>query len=103
MLMKRNAHTRRVCRGFTLFETLVVIALLAIAATLTVPSFVAWRVRDRVDARARALLSTLSYARGEALRRGARVTVCRIDAARRCLAAGGRARRASSTGLVDGP
>lgn len=95
--MKRNAHTRRVRRGFTLFETLVVIALLAIVATLTVPSFVAWRVRDQVDARARALLSTLSYARGEALRRGARVTVCRIDTARRCLAAG----QPCKTGVVD--
>jgi type IV fimbrial biogenesis protein FimT len=97
MLMKRNAHAPRVCRGFTLFETLVVIALLAIVATLTVPSFVAWRVRDQVDARARALLSTLSYARGEALRRGARVTVCRIDAARRCLAAG----QSCKTGVID--
>ncbi|ALP62120.1 type II secretion system protein GspH [Paraburkholderia caribensis] len=97
MLMKRNAHTRPACRGFTLFETLVVIALLAIVATLTVPSFVAWRVRDQVDARARALLSTLSYARGEALRRGARVTVCRIDAARHCLAAG----QPCKTGVVD--
>jgi type IV fimbrial biogenesis protein FimT len=76
MLMKRNAHAPRVCRGFTLFETLVVIALLAIVATLTVPSFVAWRVRDQVDAR---------------------VTVCRIDAARRCLAAG----QSCKTGVID--
>src|ERR1700760_1566697 len=88
MLMNRNVRTRLICRGFTLLETLVVIALLAVLATLSVPSFIAWQVRDQVDARARALLSTLSYARGEAVRRGARVTVCRIDAARRCLAVG---------------
>lgn len=95
--MKWNAHTPHVCRGFTLFETLIVIALLAIVATLTVPSFVAWHLRDQVDARARALLSTLSYARGEALRRGARVTVCRIDAARHCLSAG----QPCKTGVLD--
>lgn len=81
-----------VCRpsrgGFTLIETLAVIALLAVTAVLATPSFVAWHVRDQVDARARALAATLAYARSEALRRGARVTVCRIDAARACLAAG---------------
>ncbi|MGT2472179.1 pilus assembly FimT family protein [Paraburkholderia terrae] len=38
MLMKRNAHTRRVCGGFTLFETIIVIALPAIVAAVTVPS-----------------------------------------------------------------
>jgi type IV fimbrial biogenesis protein FimT len=97
MLMNRNVRTRLICRGFTLLETLVVIALLAVLATLSVPSFIAWQVRDQVDARARALLATLSYARGEAVRRGARVTVCRIDAARRCLAVG----QACKAGALD--
>ena len=74
--------------GFTLVETLAVVALLAVIAVMATPSFVAWRMRDQVDARARALVSTLAYARSEALRRGARVVVCRVDMARRCLAAG---------------
>ncbi|MEQ5841071.1 GspH/FimT family protein [Paraburkholderia acidicola] len=74
--------------GFTLAEMLVVVALLASLAVLATPSFVAWQVRDQVDARARAMLSTLSYARSEALRRGVRVTVCRIDSAHRCLPVG---------------
>ncbi|MGF6769131.1 type IV fimbrial biogenesis protein FimT [Paraburkholderia sp. GAS199] len=74
--------------AFTLIETLVVIALIAMIAVMATPSFVAWHVRDQVDARAKALASTLAYARSEALRRGSRITVCRIDAARRCLAAG---------------
>nr|WP_100249471.1 GspH/FimT family pseudopilin [Paraburkholderia ginsengiterrae] len=84
-------------RGFTLVETLAVIALLAVVAVMATPSFVAWHVRDQVDARARALASTLAYARSEALRRGARVTVCRIDAARQCLTAG----QSCSNGVAD--
>lgn len=79
---------RRTCRGFTLVETLVVVALIATLALFAVPSFIAWRVRDQVDARAQAMVATLSYARSEALRRGVRVTVCRIDTLRHCLAVG---------------
>lgn len=76
------------CAGFTLIETMIVIVLLALCATATAPVFVSWRVRDQVDARTNALLGTLSYARSEAIRRKVRVSVCRIDAARQCLAAG---------------
>ncbi|MET3230472.1 UNVERIFIED_ORG: type IV fimbrial biogenesis protein FimT [Burkholderia sp. 1263] len=88
MQMKADAFFTRPCRGFTLVETLAVVALLAVIAVMATPSFVAWHVRDQVDARTKALASTLAYARSEALRRGTRVTVCRIDAARHCLAAG---------------
>ncbi|MCC8391885.1 GspH/FimT family pseudopilin [Paraburkholderia sp. MMS20-SJTR3] len=86
--MKSNAIDRPTYAGFTLVETLAVIALLALMAVLAMPSFAAWHVRDQVDARSKALLSTLAYARSEVLRRGTRVTVCRIGAARSCLAAG---------------
>src|SRR5262249_10126297 len=47
--------------------------------------------------RAYALLSTLEYARSEAIRRGVRVIVCRIDAARHCLSAG----QACRSGAAD--
>jgi type IV fimbrial biogenesis protein FimT len=80
MQMKRDMVCRPSNGGFTLVETLAVIALLAVIGVLATPSFVAWHLRDQVDARARALVSTLAYARSEALRRGARVIVCRIDA-----------------------
>src|SRR5580698_8232980 len=88
MQMKWDAVCLRPRHGFTLVETLAVVALLALIVVMATPSFVAWHVRDQVDARAKALASTLAYARSEALRRGARVTVCRIDAARGCLATG---------------
>ncbi|KND59658.1 Tfp pilus assembly protein FimT [Candidatus Burkholderia verschuerenii] len=84
-------------RGFTLIELCAVLAVMAILAVFATPSFVAWHVRDQVDARARALFSTLSLARAEAMRRGVRVTLCRIDAARRCLASG----KACDNGATD--
>jgi type IV fimbrial biogenesis protein FimT len=84
-------------RGFTLIEAMIVIVLLAICATVSTPVFTAWRMRDQVDARANAMLGTLSYARNEAIRRKARITVCRVDAARNCLAAA----KACPSGLAD--
>lgn len=72
--------------GFSLIESMVVVVLLAILATAATPVFVAWRVRDEVNARADALLRTLAYARNEAIRRKVRVTVCRVDTERNCLA-----------------
>jgi type IV fimbrial biogenesis protein FimT len=83
--------------GFTLIELAVVLAVIAVIATFSAPSFVMWHKRDQVDARARAMLSTLTLARSEAIRRGARVTLCRIDAARACLLSG----KACDGGLTD--
>ncbi|MFM0324138.1 GspH/FimT family pseudopilin [Caballeronia glebae] len=83
--------------GFTLVELCVVLAVMAVLATFGAPSFIAWQTRDQVDARARSLFSTLSLARAEAVRRGARVTLCRIDASRRCLASG----RSCENGVTD--
>ena len=76
------------CGGATLVESMIVVVLLVLGATAVAPTFATWRMRDQVDARARALLGTLSYARSEAIRRHARITVCRIDAQRNCLPSG---------------
>jgi type IV fimbrial biogenesis protein FimT len=97
MQMKMGVVTRSGGRGFTLVELMVVVVLLAVIAVMATPTFVTWHVRDQIDARAKALVSTFAYARNEALRRGARVTVCRIDAARQCLAAS----KACANGSLD--
>jgi len=87
----------RYLSGFTLVELAVVLAVIAIVATFATPSVVVWHKRDQIDARTRTMMSTLELARSEAIRRGARVTLCRIDAARACLAAS----KACAGGLTD--
>jgi len=67
----------RCCGGFTLVELMVAIALAAAIGLYAAPGFDQWHMRERVDARTRALLGALSFARTEATRLGVRVTLCR--------------------------
>jgi type IV fimbrial biogenesis protein FimT len=76
--------------GFTLVELMVAMSLAAGLALYAVPTFDQWRMRERVDARSRALLGALSFARTEATRLGARVTLCRSGRDGACLRAGER-------------
>jgi len=75
---------QRRAAGFALMETVVVLTIVALVASFAVPAFGYWRMRDRVDAHAGALVGALTLARSEAIRRGMRVTVCRSDGAGRC-------------------
>ena len=67
-------------RGVTLLELVVVIAIVAIFATMAVPSLTTF-VRDNQLTSARMqLVSDLNLARGEAIKRNTRVLVCSGDA-----------------------
>ncbi|MGG1946331.1 GspH/FimT family pseudopilin [Trinickia sp. NRRL B-1857] len=59
--------------------------LAAASAMVAAPMFSAWQARDRVDGAARALLASLTLARGEAIAHGGRVVVCPVDATARCV------------------
>ncbi len=79
-------------KGFTMIELVVTMAVLAILVALAAPSFESVFNSNRLTANANELLSTLQSARMEAVRRNARVVVCRNDtpdAGNACIAGAG--------------
>lgn len=65
------------CRraGFTLIELMIVIALVAIVATVAVPSFNQLIENNRLTAATNDLVGVVTFARSEAIRQGRSVTV----------------------------
>lgn len=62
--------------GFTLLELLTTMAVVAVLLTVGVPGFFDIVRNNRAAANANEMVSALSVARSEAIRRGARVAVC---------------------------
>lgn len=67
-------------RGFTLVESLVVLAITAILMAVAVPEFQSFSTRRAIDVHISSLASSIRLARSEAIARGAPVTMCRSDA-----------------------
>ena len=65
----------KVCRGFTLVELMVTIAVVAILATVAVPGFRDLIRNNRVTAQTNEIVSALNFGRTEAIKRGRSVTV----------------------------
>lgn len=63
-------------RGFTLIELMITLALAAIILTLGVPSFRDIILNNRAATQSNELVTAMNVARSEAVRRGARVSVC---------------------------
>lgn len=63
-------------RGFTLIELLVTLAVAAILITVAVPNFQMFVMNSRMASQANDLITSLSVARSEAVKRGANVTLC---------------------------
>lgn len=64
-------------RGITLIELLVALAILAIVAGFAIPSFLGLIASTHVSGTVNAFIVDTRYARGEAMRRGKTVTICR--------------------------
>ena len=65
----------KMCRGFTLLELMVTIAVLAILTTIAIPNFRDLVQNNRVTTQANELVSALTFARTEAVKRGRNVEV----------------------------
>jgi len=63
-------------RGFTLIELMITLVLAAIILTLAVPGFQDIIRNNRAATQANELVTALSLARSEAVKRGARVSLC---------------------------
>ena len=61
--------------GFTLFELMLVIAIIGIAYAIAVPTFSAWRARSAVDNAAKTLLAHMKQARALAMAENRSVSI----------------------------
>lgn len=75
-------------QGFTFVEFMVVFALGAVLVSLAVPGFASLVRNNRIKSAGDALLSSLSLAHSEAIKRNAPVTVCKSSDGASCVTSG---------------
>ena len=71
--------SRRTSAGFTFMELIITIAVLAILLAIAVPSLRAVLQNNRITAQINELQTAMQFARSEALKRAAPVSVCASD------------------------
>jgi type IV fimbrial biogenesis protein FimT len=67
------------CRGFSLIELMVTVALVAILLMVAAPSFTTFQRNAELTSRANSLLAVINAARGEAMKRGRDAVILPLD------------------------
>jgi type IV fimbrial biogenesis protein FimT len=81
MKAANSCHPFSACpRGFTLLELMTAIAVMGILLGIGVPAFTSMIRANQIAAESSNLVSALTLARSEALKRGVRVSVCAAGA-----------------------
>ena len=75
-------------RGVTLIELLVALSVLSILLAVGVPSFGQFTVNTRLNSYSNTLFSHLALARSEAIKRNARVAICKSADGSSCASSG---------------
>lgn len=65
--------------GFTLLELMVVIAIIAIAAGIAIPSMITWPAKHRIGGATREIYSAIQYAKLRAVKEKANVVIAFSD------------------------
>ena len=86
--MKQSRKKLRKSYGVTLIELLVAMSILTILLAVGVPSFSQFNTNSRLSSFANTLLSHMSLARSEAIKRNARVALCKSPDNSTCASSG---------------
>jgi type IV fimbrial biogenesis protein FimT len=81
---RESRGSRRLAAGFTLLELMTTLAVAGIVLAVGVPSYLSVVRNNRAATNANELVSALTIARSEAIRRGDRVSLCRSDDGASC-------------------
>ena len=65
--------------GFNLVELMITVVVAGILMGLAAPSFVSFVKNNRLSSQANELMADLAFARSEAVKRGANITICRAS------------------------
>lgn len=84
-----NFRPRRAQRGFTLIEAMITITVMLVLITVAVPSFRDVTHRSQLRSAANDLVASVHFARSEAIKRNAPVTMCISSDGVNCAASGG--------------
>lgn len=87
--MKPNARFQKRAAGFTIIELMVSVVVLGILASLAVPSFRSFIAGQRIKTASYDMMSMLTYARSEAIKRNTTVTMSGIGGGNLVVTAGG--------------